>query len=114
MCRRLEAGPVQAIVTPAHERKCWDCGNVADHADDITPHVNCKKCGSQDTRRTKRRVEKTPKPVTSDEPECPHCHLVHDAPEGSDQFTAINCDCGYRFEAERTTVFVSRMYEQRG
>jgi hypothetical protein len=36
-----------------HIRKCRDCGNVAYHADNITPHVLCKKCGSQDTRKVK-------------------------------------------------------------
>ena len=25
-----------------HERKCWDCGNVAEHYDNCTPEVNCK------------------------------------------------------------------------
>lgn len=35
------------------ERKCWDCGNVAEHNDNIVPHVLCKKCGSQDTRLTR-------------------------------------------------------------
>lgn len=38
----------------SHERKCWDCGNVAIHAKAITPEVLCSKCGSQDTRRTYR------------------------------------------------------------
>ena len=33
-----------------HIRKCHDCGNVAEHEDNITPWVLCKKCGSQDTR----------------------------------------------------------------
>lgn len=37
-----------------HERRCWNCGNVAMHADAVAPAVLCKKCGSQDTRRTKR------------------------------------------------------------
>lgn len=36
-----------------HERRCHDCGNVADHEDNVTPYVNCKKCGSQDTRAIK-------------------------------------------------------------
>jgi len=31
-------------------RKCHDCGNVAEHADNIAPEVCCEKCGSQDTR----------------------------------------------------------------
>jgi len=50
----------ETTVTPC-KRKCWDCGNVADHEGNITPHVNCKKCGSQDTRLVK------PKPS-----ECKH------------------------------------------
>ena len=36
-----------------HQRRCWDCGNVAEHSDSITPWVLCGKCGSQDTRRVK-------------------------------------------------------------
>ena len=47
------ATPVKVLVMPFHERKCWDCGNVAMHADNVTPEVLCKKCGSQDTRLTK-------------------------------------------------------------
>lgn len=39
-----------------HERKCWDCGNVAEHEDNVVPHVLCKKCGSQDTRAVKKPV----------------------------------------------------------
>ena len=39
---------------PLHERKCWECGNVAQHANNVTPEVLCKNCGSQDTRATKR------------------------------------------------------------
>lgn len=33
-----------------HTRKCRDCGNVAEHSDNVVPEVLCKKCGSQDTR----------------------------------------------------------------
>lgn len=36
-----------------HLRKCHDCGNLAYHADNVTPQVLCKKCGSQDTRKVK-------------------------------------------------------------
>jgi hypothetical protein len=36
-----------------HLRKCHDCINIAYHADSVTPHVLCKKCGSQDTRKVK-------------------------------------------------------------
>lgn len=42
-------------MTP-HQRKCWDCGNVAEHEDSIVPHVLCKKCGSQDTRLLRKVV----------------------------------------------------------
>lgn len=42
-----------------HLRKCWPCGNVAEHADNITPHVLCKKCGSQDTRLIREKVKNT-------------------------------------------------------
>ena len=38
----------------SHKRRCWDCGNVEEHKDSITPWVLCAKCGSQDTRRVKR------------------------------------------------------------
>lgn len=37
----------------AHQRKCHACDNVAEHEDSVTPWVNCKKCGSQDTRLVK-------------------------------------------------------------
>lgn len=40
-----------------HERKCWDCGNVATHESSITPGVLCKQCGSQDTRRVKAKTK---------------------------------------------------------
>jgi hypothetical protein len=33
-----------------HQRKCFDCGNIAEHTDNIVPAVLCKVCGSQDTR----------------------------------------------------------------
>jgi hypothetical protein len=45
---------------PLHERKCWDCGNVAMHKDNVTPEVLCKVCGSQDTRLTAKPVRFTP------------------------------------------------------
>jgi DNA-directed RNA polymerase subunit RPC12/RpoP len=49
---RLKQGP-----TPGnqHMRKCWTCGNVAEHEDSVTPWVRCKKCGSQDTRQVKKQ-----------------------------------------------------------
>lgn len=39
---------------PDHQRKCWDCGNVAMHAENVVPGVLCAKCGSQDTRLVKQ------------------------------------------------------------
>lgn len=41
------------------KRKCWDCGNVAEHADSVVPHVLCMKCGSQDTRRVREFLPST-------------------------------------------------------
>lgn len=40
-----------------HERKCWGCGNAAEHTSRITPKVCCQKCGSQDTRATEARSD---------------------------------------------------------
>lgn len=47
------------------KRKCWDCGNVAIHEDDITPYVLCKKCGSQDTRLVREKPANNLGPGTS-------------------------------------------------
>lgn len=46
------ASELEAILEMPHinKRKCHDCGNVAWHEDNVTPYVNCRKCGSQDTR----------------------------------------------------------------
>lgn len=52
---KITATPVYAPETrERHERRCWDCGNVAKHADAVVPAVLCTRCGSQDTRRTKK------------------------------------------------------------
>ncbi len=48
-----------------HQRKCWDCGNIAVHTDNIVPQVLCKQCGSQDTRRVKEEGPKPGLTVTS-------------------------------------------------
>jgi DNA-directed RNA polymerase subunit RPC12/RpoP len=40
----------------SHERKCRDCGNVAVHEDNVTPWVNCRACGSQDTRLIRKPI----------------------------------------------------------
>ena len=45
---------------PLHQRKCWDCGNIAEHTDNVTPEVLCSKCGSQDTRAIKVKTTTGP------------------------------------------------------
>lgn len=48
---------LHAILPPTlHKRRCHDCGRVAYHADNKTPHVCCLKCGSQDTRLVRPRA----------------------------------------------------------
>lgn len=42
---------VMEAVPGLHWRCCWNCKNVALHADCVTPQVLCRKCGSQDTRK---------------------------------------------------------------
>jgi len=50
-------GAVNAILpTTLNKRRCRDCGRVAYHADNVTPHVCCAKCGSQDTRLIRPRA----------------------------------------------------------
>lgn len=36
-----------------HYRRCWDCGAINLHSDNIAPEVCCKRCRSQDTRLMK-------------------------------------------------------------
>jgi rRNA maturation endonuclease Nob1 len=36
-----------------HYRRCWECGAINLHSDNVAPEVCCKECGSQDTRRMK-------------------------------------------------------------
>lgn len=33
-----------------HYRRCWDCGAINLHTDNVAPEVCCKRCRSQDTR----------------------------------------------------------------
>lgn len=47
-----------------------------------------------------------------DGPECPHCGLIHEMPEKGEYHT-INCDCGWKFEAQRTEIVISRPLENR-
>ena len=50
-----------------HERKCYDCGNVAIHIENVPPGVCCQLCKSQDTRLVKPKRESgykiTPYPI---------------------------------------------------
>lgn len=93
-------------MTPC-KRRCWDCGSVAMHEDNITPFVLCKTCGSQDTRLVPD-VLAAPEAVTADEPTCPRCGLVHEMPKWVSLYHRFDCDCGWRFEAEKKQVIVSR------
>ncbi len=38
-------------------RRCHSCGSVAYHLDNVYPFVNCRECGSQDTRLLKDQGE---------------------------------------------------------
>jgi hypothetical protein len=40
----------------AHQRKCQACGTVSVHEASYTPWVNCKACGSQDTRLIRKPI----------------------------------------------------------
>lgn len=50
---RYTDAAIDLILSVSHVRKCWNCGNVGLHRDNITPYVLCAKCGSQDTRLSK-------------------------------------------------------------
>ena len=47
----VERNKMLSDMPTVHKRKCHYCGNIAWHADNITPYVLCRKCGSQDTRK---------------------------------------------------------------
>lgn len=53
-----------------------------------------------------------PEAVAGTEAECPFCHLVHDLPEIVG-LRVVDCECGGRFEVEKTIVFSSRPLEIR-
>ena len=53
-----------------------------------------------------------PDMVSGTEAECPWCHLVHDIPSVVG-IRVIDCECGHRFEVEKTIVFTSRPMEHR-
>ena len=45
-------------MSETHQRKCWNCGNVAEHERAYGDAVRCKRYGSMDTRRIK-----SPEPI---------------------------------------------------
>lgn len=52
-----------------------------------------------------------PERVEGDEPECPWCHTIHEMPKWVETYHTFDCDCGGRFQSEKTTVLVSRPME---
>lgn len=49
-----------------------------------------------------------PEAITAEEPICPRCGLAFDMPDEPIHFHNFDCNCGYRFEAERKQMIVSR------
>lgn len=51
----LAAGIVRPLTVQTnpigHERRCHDCGAIAWHRDNVERDVQCRRCGSMDTRR---------------------------------------------------------------
>lgn len=50
-----------------HQRKCHDCGNVAQYSSNITPEVRCRNCGSQDTRIVREKPAEETNVIRLDE-----------------------------------------------
>jgi len=46
---------IDIVLSVSHVRRCWECGRVALHRDDVKPYVLCSVCNSQDTRKVKER-----------------------------------------------------------
>lgn len=42
--------------SPLHKRRCFGCGRVAYHTDNVLPHSRCAKCGSDNTQVVPTRV----------------------------------------------------------
>lgn len=92
-------------MTKPRYRRCWDCGAINLHSDNITPEVCCKRCQSQDTRLMKTgpplwainpRGIYIPKQIAT----CPECgeelmarSLEHEADTGRPVATGIEIDC---------------------
>lgn len=48
-----------------------------------------------------------PEPVTDDKPVCPHCRKVHEDVVFVQKQARIDCECGWRFYAEKKQMVVS-------
>jgi len=56
--------------------------------------------------------EGLPERIEAKLPTCPHCGEEYEANEES-SYTYVPCICGYTFEAEEITTYISRPLEQR-
>ena len=56
--------------------------------------------------------ERSPGPVASENPVCPHCGCDEFTGDG-EEYRRYVCSCGYTFEAELKTVYVCRRLEER-
>ena len=81
----------------------------------------CKECGEDPgfTQTLGQRevdssmVTSHPERTEGSDPQCPHCGLVHEMPTWVETYHRFDCDCGWRLEAERTQVIVTRAVEYR-
>jgi DNA-directed RNA polymerase subunit RPC12/RpoP len=91
-----------------HYRRCWECGAINLHSDNVTPEVCCKRCGSRDTRLMKNEPplwtgtigEKRGLYVPDEVAKCPECKssliaecIEHEAETGRPVATGIELDC---------------------
>jgi DNA-directed RNA polymerase subunit RPC12/RpoP len=97
-------GRLEIAISKPHYRRCWDCGAISLHADNVTPEVLCKRCGSQDTRMIRNLPPLwgtgpgiyIPKGIAK----CPECQgelvadcTVNDPKTGRPIATGIELDC---------------------
>lgn len=97
------------LVTDGVTRICDSCGGkgqiiIEDEFGDFLWWL-CPTCRPE-------TPSELPEAVSGTEAECPFCHLVHDVPEVIG-FRVVDCECGGRFEVEKTIVFSSKPLENR-
>jgi len=107
----------------AREHEDLICGDVEEDESQSSVCAGCRRPLSNENRSVCKSCcpsrgndpfpDGLPETIESDEPECPHCHLVHEMPEPLLEFNTINCECGWRFEAKRKIVIVSAPMEYR-